>query len=85
MLKGLDGVGGGREVQNEGTYVYLWLIHVDVRQKPVQYCKAIVLQLKINKLIFKERKARLKSSGLKATLWAATLFKVTFLIIVFMI
>ena len=68
MLKGLDGVGGGREVQNEGTYVYLWLIHVDVWQKPIQYCKAIVLQLKINKLIFKERKARLKSSGLKTTL-----------------
>ena len=27
----------------------LWLIHADVRQKPTQYCKAIVLQLKINK------------------------------------
>ena len=85
MLKGLDGVGGGREVQNEGTYVYLWLIHADVRQKPVQYCKAIVLQLKINKLIFKERKARLKSSGLKTTLWTCTLFKAIFLIIIFII
>ena len=31
-------------------YVYLWLIHVDVLQTPTQYCKAIVLQLKINKL-----------------------------------
>ena len=30
------------------TYVYLWLIHVDVWQKPTQYCKAIILQLKIN-------------------------------------
>ena len=29
------GVGwGGREVQEGGTYVYLWLIHVDVWQKP---------------------------------------------------
>ena len=36
---------GGRE----GTYVYLWLIHVDVWQKPTQNCKAIILQLKINK------------------------------------
>ena len=30
----------------EGTYVYLWLIHVDVWQKPTQYCKAVILQLK---------------------------------------
>lgn len=27
------GMGGGREVQEEGTYVYLRLIHVDVWQK----------------------------------------------------
>ena len=40
---------GGR-FQREGIYVYLWLIHADVWQKPIQYCKAIVLQLKINKL-----------------------------------
>ena len=29
-LEGWDGVGGGKEVQEEGTYVYLWLLHVDV-------------------------------------------------------
>ena len=34
--------------KREGTYVYLWLIHVDVWQKPTQFCKAIILQLKIN-------------------------------------
>ena len=45
-LEGWDGLGGGRELRREGTYVYLWLIHVDVRQRPIQYCKAIVLQLK---------------------------------------
>ena len=28
----------------------LWLIHVAVWQKPTQYCKAIIIQLKINKL-----------------------------------
>ena len=43
----------GKEVEGrlkvEGTYIYLWLIHVDVWQKPTQYCKAIILQLKINK------------------------------------
>ena len=41
-------MGGGREVQGRETYVYLWLIHVDVWQKPTQYCKAIIVQLKIN-------------------------------------
>ena len=30
------------------TYIYLWLIHADVWQKPTQYCKVIILQLKIN-------------------------------------
>ena len=30
------------------TYVYLWLIHIVVWQKPIQHCKAIILQLKIN-------------------------------------
>ena len=39
---------GGR-FKREKTYVYLWLNHVDVWQKPTQYCKAIILQLKINK------------------------------------
>ena len=35
--------------KREGTYVYLWLIHVDIWQKSTQYCKAITLQLEINK------------------------------------
>ena len=36
--RGLDGEEGGREVfKREGTYVYLWLIHADVLQKPTQY------------------------------------------------
>ena len=38
-------------LKRKGTYVYLylWLIHVDVWQKPTQYSKPIILQLKINK------------------------------------
>ena len=36
--------------KKEGTYVHLWAIHVDVWQKPTQYCKTIILQLKINTL-----------------------------------
>ena len=32
-----------------GTHVNLWLIHVNVWQKPLKYCKVISLQLiKIN-------------------------------------
>ena len=40
---------GGRwdGVSRRGSYVYLWLVHVDVWQKLTQYCKAIILQLKI--------------------------------------
>ena len=43
-------------LKKEGTYVYLWLIHVDAWQKPTQYCKAIVLQLKINKFKVQAKK-----------------------------
>ena len=35
--------------KGEGTWVNLWLVHVDVWQKPTQYYKAIILQLKIKK------------------------------------
>ena len=44
--EGWGGEGGGRGVQDGGTHVYLWLIHVDVWQKPSQYCKVIMLQSK---------------------------------------
>ena len=54
--RGWGGVGGGQgcadRFKREGTYVYLWLIYVVVWQKSTQYCKAIILQLKIN---FKKR------------------------------
>ena len=45
-LEQWDGEGGGRDVQKGAIYVYLWLIHVDVSQKPTEFCKAIILQLK---------------------------------------
>ena len=41
------GVIGGR-LKREGIYVSIQLIHVVVQQKLIQYCKAIILQLKIN-------------------------------------
>ena len=39
----------GERFKGVGTYVHLWLIHVDVWQTPTQYCKAVILHLKINK------------------------------------
>ena len=45
-LKGWGAEGVGRGFRSEGTHVCLWPIHVDVWQKPSQYCKVIILQLK---------------------------------------
>ena len=45
---------GGR-FQKEGTYVHVWLIHVDVSQKTTKFCKAIILQLE-NKNLKRTRK-----------------------------
>ena len=47
--EGWDGEGGGRGVQDRETHVHPWLIHVNVWQKPLQYYKAISLQLKFKK------------------------------------
>ena len=44
--EGWGGEGGGRGGSGWGTHVHPWLIHVDVWQKPPQYCKVISLQLK---------------------------------------
>ena len=44
-LEGWDGEGG--RFKREGTYVKLWLIHTEVWQKSSQYCKVIILRLKI--------------------------------------
>ena len=54
--EGWDGreVGGG--FKREKMHVYLWLIHVDIWQKPTQYCKAIISQFKKKKKqLFEER------------------------------
>ena len=42
-------MGGGKEPQEGGDICTPCLIHVDEWQKPAQYCKAIILLLKINK------------------------------------
>ena len=45
LWENLEGQDGGGEVggrfKREGTCMYLQLIHVVVRQKPTQHCKAI--------------------------------------------
>ena len=52
-LEGCKGEGDGRELQWEGTYVYLYLIHVDIWQKTTKFCKEIILQLKTRFFFFK--------------------------------
>ena len=37
-------VGWGEWLERETIHIYIWLIHVDVRQRP--HCKAVILQLK---------------------------------------
>ena len=49
-----------------GTHVHPWLIHINVWQKPLQYCKVISLQL--NKLInFKKSMTKLPKEMWKVT------------------
>ena len=54
----LEGWEIGGRLKRKGTHVYLWLIHVEIWQRPTQYCKAIIFQLKIKKLkyILKKKK-----------------------------
>ena len=40
----------GWRFKREWTYLYLWLLHIVIWQKPTHYCKAIILQLKVDKL-----------------------------------
>ena len=47
--EGWDGEGGGFRMGDtctRRTHVHPWLTHVNVWQKPLQYCKVISLQLK---------------------------------------
>ena len=52
------GRGGSRERGfRMGTHVHLWRIHVDVRQKPPQYCTVISLQLKFKNKLKKKKES----------------------------
>ena len=41
-----DGMERWKRGSGWGTHVHPWLIHVNVWQKPLQYCKVVSLQLK---------------------------------------
>ena len=52
-----DGMGREMErVSRERGHMYTFGCHVDVWQKPVQFCKAIILQLKTNRFEIKKKK-----------------------------
>ena len=55
-IKRPQGCGVGGRFQREGTYVYLWLIHVVVWQKPTQHYKPTIFQLKKKKHKKKKKK-----------------------------
>ena len=48
---------GGR-FRREGACVYLWLIRVDAWQKPTQYFKTIIPQLKLTKFLKRKQKVK---------------------------
>ena len=48
------------------TYVYLWLIRLDVWQKPTHHYKVIILQLKINYFFLKGGR-KISTNGKKKT------------------
>ena len=56
---------------SEGTYVRLWLIHVDVWQKASQYCKAIILELK------KEKRAKIEILKINVSKESSNMLKMT--------
>ena len=62
------GWGGRREGGSGwGTDVHPWLIHVNVWQKPLQYCKVISLQLKLKK---KRKVIQIGKEEVKLSLYA---------------
>ena len=60
---GWGGEGSGRNAQEGGDIGIPVAIHVDIWQKRTKFCRAIILQLKINLIIKKEYIGRLKPCG----------------------
>ena len=76
--EGWGGQGVVRGIQDGETHVNPLLIHVNVWQKPLQYCKAIILQLQeINEVKKRERdtlKSLLQHHSKKATIFQHSAF-----------
>ena len=66
----LKGKREGGRFKREGMYVCLWLIHVDVWQKPTPHCKATILQFKIDKLLKRQTEQRVCETCI--LLWTQT-------------
>ena len=62
-------VGGGLRMGNTCKCVESWLIHVNVWQKPLQYCKVISLQL-INIIGKKKKRICLPMQGIQGPSWS---------------
>ena len=62
LYDNLEGCEGMR-FKREGLYVCLQLIHFTIQQKLTQYCKAIILKLKINFL--KRKKSTVENKQTK--------------------
>ena len=57
-----DGEGSGRGASDWGSHGHPWLIHVNVWQKPLQYCNVISLKSKQMNL---EKRTQKKKNGKK--------------------
>ena len=60
----------GGQYKGEGTYGYLWLIHVDIWQNPSQYCNYPLIK---NKTYFKKQSEggpKKKKLHIRGDLWA---------------
>ena len=66
----LKGKREGGRFKREGMYVCLWLVHVDVWQKPTPHCKATSLQFKIDKLLKRQTEQRVCETCI--LLWTQT-------------
>ena len=54
------GWGVGGRFRREGPRLHRWPTHIHARQRPTQYCEAIILQLKISKFTKKKKRASTK-------------------------
>ena len=70
------GCGVRGRLRREQTYVYLWLIHDVLWQKPTQYCKAIILQSKATFTIRKNEAFLQKQNSYRFRLGTGKLRKV---------